>query len=296
MDTTRVFKSAFSLLGQVVPDTMAGVAHRLFTVPKRIPAPPRERPYRDEAVRSTIATPVGDVAALTWSAAQLPWETNVAPRGTVLLMHGWQGRGSQLCAFVDPLLARGFRVVAFDGPGHGDSPGDYADALIFSIALRAVADACGDVCAVIAHSMGGAATNVAVGDGLDVDAVVLLAPPLSAETVTEDFADALRLTSRTRRSLRRRLRQHFHTYAWQRLGPVERAAVHEKVAALIVHDEDDDEVPFVRGEALAATWPGAVLHITSGLGHRKILREAGVVATVVDFVDGAVAEAVAGVS
>lgn len=284
-----MIKSAFSILGHVVPDTMAGVAHRLFTEPRRIPPSARERVWRDEARRSTIDTPVGPVAVLTWSTAELPWEPVTTPRGTVLLMHGWEGRGSQLCAFVAPLLSAGFRVVAFDGPAHGDSPGTSADALIFSIALRAVAAELGDVRAVIAHSMGGAATNVAVGDGLDVEAVVLLAPPFSAETVTDDFARQLALPARTRRALRKRLQQRFHAYAWQRLGPVpNRAAARARLATLIVHDEDDVEVPFVRGEALANAWPGARLEITSGLGHRKILRDAGVVATVVGFVDGAV--------
>ncbi len=285
----RVIRSAFAVFGHVAPATMASVAQRLFTEPRRIPAPPRERLWRDEAVRSTIVTPVGTVATLTWTSAELPWEPAAAPRGTIVLLHGWEGRGSQLCAFIEPLLARGFRVVAFDGPAHGDSPGRSADALTFSIALRGVAEALGDVSGVIAHSMGGAATNVAVGDGLDVETVVLLAPPLSAETVTEDFADAMNIPPRARRALRRRLRQRFHTYAWQRLGPVlNRLDARARVATLIVHDEDDLEVPFVRGEALAAAWPGAQLHITSGLGHRKILRAPEVVDTVVEFVDRAV--------
>jgi pimeloyl-ACP methyl ester carboxylesterase len=55
---------------------------------------------------------------------------------------------------------------------------------------------------------------------------------------------------------------------------------------LIVHDEDDDEVPFVRGEALANAWPGARLHVTRGLGHRRILRDPDVVSHVCAFIDG----------
>ena len=42
---------------------------------------------------------------------------------SVLLVHGWEGRGAQLGALVDPLVAAGYRVVALDGPAHGDSPG-----------------------------------------------------------------------------------------------------------------------------------------------------------------------------
>ena len=35
---------------------------------------------------------------------------------TVLLVHGWEGRGSQLSAFAPALVKAGFRVVAVDMP------------------------------------------------------------------------------------------------------------------------------------------------------------------------------------
>ncbi|HEX5771250.1 MAG TPA: alpha/beta hydrolase, partial [Nocardioidaceae bacterium] len=39
----------------------------------------------------------------------------------VYLVHGWGGRASQFAAFVEPLVAAGHTVVAFDGLSHGDS-------------------------------------------------------------------------------------------------------------------------------------------------------------------------------
>jgi hypothetical protein len=39
----------------------------------------------------------------------------------ILLVHGWGGRALQLNSFVKPLVERGFRVVAFDHKGHGES-------------------------------------------------------------------------------------------------------------------------------------------------------------------------------
>jgi hypothetical protein len=38
------------------------------------------------------------------------------------------------------------------------------------------------------------------------------------------------------------------------------------------------------GAAIAAAWPGARLHVTSGLGHRRLLRDPNVIAEVVEFV------------
>jgi len=38
-------------------------------------------------------------------------------------MHGWGGARAQMTGFVEPLLAAGYRVVAYDQPAHGESDG-----------------------------------------------------------------------------------------------------------------------------------------------------------------------------
>jgi hypothetical protein len=55
---------------------------------------------------------------------------------------------------------------------------------------------------------------------------------------------------------------------------------------LIVHDRADRSIPVADGIAIAEAWPTARLHVTSGLGHRRLLREPEVVGAVVDFIDG----------
>ena len=52
----------------------------------------------------------------------------------------------------------------------------------------------------------------------------------------------------------------------------------------MVHDQDDAEVRWAEGAAIAAAWPGAELLTTRGLGHRRILRDPAVVAHVTDFI------------
>ena len=43
-------------------------------------------------------------------------------------------------------------------------------------------------------------------------------------------------------------------------------------------------MPFTHGAAVAAAWPGARLIETSGLGHRRLLRDEAVVAQVSSFI------------
>jgi pimeloyl-ACP methyl ester carboxylesterase len=283
--TTRMVKSTFKHLGEIAPDLLAGMAEHLFTTPKRIPAPPRERAHVRAAHHSRQTTSVGTLALSHWSAAELPWERPAAQ--TVLLLHGWQGRGSQLYAFIDPLLQAGYDVVAIDGPGHGRSTGGRADVGTFSIALREVARALANtgpaVTAVVAHSMGAGAAALAVADGLVVDAAVLIAPPRSVATVTDDFSTALGLSDKTEQAFKKRLQDRFHPYLWDRVA-IDARVAGVSARALIVHDVDDVEVPFARGSAVAAAWPGATLLPTCGLGHRRILRDDAVVEAAVDFI------------
>src|SRR5688572_12069614 len=81
---------------------------------------------------------------------------------TVLLVHGWGDRASRLGAFIAPLTAAGYRVAAVDLPAHGDSSGLRTNAYEAAAGIRATADHLGGVDAVIAHSMGGAETLLAL--------------------------------------------------------------------------------------------------------------------------------------
>ena len=58
----------------------------------------------------------------------------------------------------------------------------------------------------------------------------------------------------------------------------------EKV--LVLHDEADEIIPFAESGQIVAAWPGAVLHATHGLGHNRILRDAGVIGDAIEFIKG----------
>ena len=206
----------------------------------------------------------------------------------VYLLHGWAGHGGQLAAFAPPLVARGYRVVTFDAPSHGASaPGAYGPRSSsipeFAAALSAVAATHGPAHAIIAHSMGCTAAAVALSDGLPARRVALLAPMASPVTYARQFAAVLGFGERTYRRLiarvERRVGAPMHHFDVPELG--------HTVAmppTLIVHDRDDTSTPVTDGAAIAAAWSGARLHTTSGLGHRRLLRDPDVLAEVVDFV------------
>jgi phosphoserine phosphatase/pimeloyl-ACP methyl ester carboxylesterase len=204
---------------------------------------------------------------------------------TVLLVHGWEGRGTSLMAFIQPLVDRGFQVVALDGPGHGESPGETTDPMDFALHLTQVGHELGPLAGIVAHSMGAASTALAIRRGLQVEKVVLLAGPSSLFGVLERY---VRLTG-----LPEPVAQRFYALMAERVGATEAAMTVAEVCrdftipALIFHDPEDVEVPFSDAQEVAAAWPGARLRVVTGPGHRRILFAPQVVEEAVDFLAGA---------
>jgi pimeloyl-ACP methyl ester carboxylesterase len=271
-------RGAFAVLNRVAPALSARWAERIwFTLP------------RSPALSRAVTVPGG--RAFTVEVAGHRVEGQEWGEGpAVYLMHGWGGYAGQLSAFVAPLTATGHRVVAFDAPSHGRSaPGAFgprsSSILEFAATLTAVVDSRGPAHAVIAHSMGATAAAVAMCDGLRADRVALVAPMASPVSYARQLADALGFGEPTYRRLIARVER--------RVGaPMRHFDVPELGRAiampptLVVHDRQDTSTPVADGAAVAAAWPAARLHVTSGLGHRRVLRDPGVVAEIVSFVNG----------
>ncbi len=266
----------------LVADSLgANLAERLFTSPDRHARPAREKKILASGNRFTI-----DVLLRSprWAGARTPvaaWRWGVGP--TVLLVHGWEGRGSQLGALVEPLVAAGLSVAAFDAPAHGDSPGnrlyltDHADAIID------VAAAVGPLHAIVAHSFGAAATLLAhPRGGVDAPRNVMLAPNVLIDDAVKRFAELVALDDDERGSAESNLAEH--TGIDIQALRIDRLIGARDASMLVIHDLEDREVPVIHGERLAALWPQARLIETQGLGHRRILRDPEVIEQAVEAV------------
>ena len=73
----------------------------------------------------------------------------------VLLVHGWAGRSTQLYMIAHKLLEKGFMVISFDGPSHGNSSGKTTNLLEFIESVKEINKSFGPFEAGIGHSFGG---------------------------------------------------------------------------------------------------------------------------------------------
>lgn len=261
----RLARTGLNSLGRISPPLAGRLAFHLFCTPLRYAEPPRETQVLREAERFSIPFEDAHLAAYAWG--QGP---------TVLLVHGWSGRGSQLGAFVEPLVSAGHRVVAFDLPAHGRTPGRRTNALGATQAVLRVGEELGPLRGVIAHSFGALCTTLALRDGLDASRVSYVAPAARAIQAVRGFSRQFGLSWPAEWGLRGEMERRFGPEIWPRFS-ARVCAPRLNVPALIVHDLDDVEVPYREGQLLAHSWPGARLVTTAGLGHRRILRDARVI-------------------
>lgn len=262
---------AFQILGPLAPARAARLAERLFTRPPHHPLRPQEDAFLETGAAFTVNHDGQELACWSWGSGPV-----------VLLMHGWGSRAGRFRRFVLPLQQRGFRVVAFDGPGHGRTGGSSASLPQFAAALAAVAAVVGPVSAFIGHSLGGAAALLAMGRLVPPAPAVLIAAPSDAVVFWRRFVRHLAIPRRVRNRLQQNLERRFGI-TWSDLNLLPAAAA-LPTALLVIHDEGDDDVPPENGRDMAAAAPRGTFVLTSGLGHRAIMRDAEVVRLAVDFI------------
>jgi pimeloyl-ACP methyl ester carboxylesterase len=208
----------------------------------------------------------------------------------VYLVHGWGGWGLQLAAFIPPLLDAGFRVIAFDAPSHGDSAPGREGAKRSTLpeltdAFQAVAAACGPAYGVIAHSLGAAAVTLGLRDGVSARKVVFLATATDFRDGLAQYQRHFGFGPRVRQGFLRRFTRKFGAMESYAVAPLIDGLVEERElpALLVVHDRSDRETSVEGSRKVVEVWPGAELHLTDGLGHNRILRDAAVVAAATTF-------------
>jgi pimeloyl-ACP methyl ester carboxylesterase len=266
-------RAVFRTVGPVAPGVAARWAESIFCRPPRHQPRAGDEAFLETGRRFSVVSEAQELAA---------WEWGQGP--TIVLVHGWGSRAGRFSGMARALAEAGFRVVAYDGPAHGRSTGRLASLPEFARALGAVTRSVGPVYGLVGHSLGGAAVTLALRDELDAQRVVLLATPADVTRFSTAFADHFRLSPGTRLALQRNLETRLKT-RWDELH-LPTIARSLRASALLLHDREDDDVPYSQAEEIVRAWPGARLVLTSGLGHRAILRDPIVVRRTVGFLQG----------
>ena len=205
-----------------------------------------------------------------------------------LLVHGWQGRRSDLVGMGRKLVEAGYTVWFPDLPGHGDSAGERLSIPLAAAVLRAVERLAGSFALVVGHSIGGACVVQALEQGLSAERIVLLATPTHYGHYVRFMARRDGLEG-DEDAILRQLESLIGLHP-DRID-MRRQAAKMSQPALLVHSSDDTVVSYKGAEVVASIWPGAQWLLVEGLGHHgEFLNDNVVLERVSAFVESAPAQ------
>lgn len=273
----RLTRIGFSLYGAIAPVRAGRKAEKMFRLTTRRPRPLDEQAILLNATPLTLAFDGLTLAGYEWRPTAN--ELDLPP---VLLMHGWDSRASQLAPIVKALLAAGHRVIAFDAPGHGDSPDRDVTVSTFADLVLEIDRRFGQFHAVLGHSVGGAAVTLGVTRGLRTKRLITLAAPASLRRASLRVAAMLGLSPRVTQAML----QAAEIANGRSLDDLESTGLSlpADVSALLLHDPRDRQVPISESAIVAAAWPNARLHQIAGVGHNGILAADSVHRLLLDFI------------
>jgi alpha-beta hydrolase superfamily lysophospholipase len=202
-----------------------------------------------------------------------------------LILHGFESSAYNFDRYVNPIIKKGYEVLAFDAPAHGKSSGKQINLPLYVNTIKEISVRYGPVDTYMAHSFGGIAVTLFL-ESLphnENTRLVLIAPATETHTAVDSFFNFLQLNDEVRKEfdmlLERKGGMPLSYYS------VRRAMKKIKAKVLWLHDEDDDITPLK--DALQVKkdhHPNIEFVITKGFGHRRIYRENSVFKKILEFI------------
>ena len=273
----KLIRLGFQTLGRVFPNQAAKVAYQLFSTPRRRARHKISDKILEKARLSEMLYGKQLLKIYEWGKGER----------IILLVHGWESRGTALRSFVPPLLEDGFRVIAFDGPAHGNSGGKRTNLPHFGGAINAVINQVGGVEGIITHSFGGASTVYALSNQeqeTPIEKLVLIGTPNQMSDVLQSAMKTMRVPPLANKKFVKIIER----ILGKPIDLVDTAKAYDQLkvkAALIVHDKKDAIVPFASAKAIFEAWDNSTLVVSSGYGHFRITKNPDLVHRVVDFIN-----------
>lgn len=262
------------LIAFISPKLITLFAAKLFTTPIKHKIPKRELEMDYKSIQKLIVIPAINKEVMVYKYGE--------SEKKILLVHGWSGRGTQLFKIADELLKAGYSTISFDAPAHGKSPGKNTIMIDFISTILEIDKQYGPFDAAIGHSLGGMSVLNAIKKGLKVNHAVVIGSGDIVQDIMDDFVAKLELKP----SISTRLRLHFEKKFKEEMNSYSAflAAQETNIPILVIHDNDDPEVPVKAGINIHKYLKNGELLLTNGLGHRKILGNTKVIEKIVQFI------------
>lgn len=271
----------FQLTARLYPAAAVRTFKALLTHMPRRRLSAREQQFLDSGVR--LEFDCGDVVLTGYGFER---EDGQPQKKTVLLVHGLQGSAANFHALAPALVGHGYRVLAFDAVNHGNSPTGTAFSRRSIAHLRQIIVQLGPLHALICHSAGAYLGMLALLEpGCRVNKCVYLAPYPDIATTLRTFTAYLWVPQTIEPALQRWF-DHIGGLPFAQQAMIyclPRQRTPQAPQQLLIHDADDRHISVEASRTVAAQVTGVQLHVSSGLGHFRLLRDDAVIGRIAAF-------------
>ena len=274
----RALPKVMRIFEFVLPKMARQKAIQLFLTPFKFKTPAAEKQIIGKARCSEFAYSDEYLNTYSWG----PEDGKL-----ILLMHGWSGRASQFVNFIEPLVSRGFHVVAFDAPAHGNSDRKTTTIIQFSESIEQFLQG-RKIHAAVGHSLGSVALLLMISRGFVLPKKVV---NIASPTISQDVIDIFRFKVGISKKVHDTINEYTMSLTKKPFSYYSGVEIAERIgknaikSQLIVHDINDKEAPINHAHELHKRFPNAELFETNNLGHVRILRNDKVISKIADFIN-----------
>lgn len=268
-------KVYFNSVGLLFPKNSVKRLSNLFATPRRTVIRHKEIEILKQATGSSLSSGDYTIHLYEWGTG-----SNYA-----LLCHGWESNAGSLGAMVNPLLEKGLRVIAFDGPAHGKSSGEQANLLKFKNGVLSIMEEKGTPSIAIGHSLGANAIMLAAAEtNLNIDKTILFAPVNKVSKVFLEFKGMIGIPDSLYRDFIKDLEEK-SGYLLSDLNFEDIAPKTSLKEVLIMHDKMDQITPVEHSIDIDSRWESSTFVPINGSGHYKILWNESAINEVKQFIN-----------
>lgn len=267
-------KQFLKLIERISPELGMRAAAYIFSKPLKFKLPEKELKALAYCQQILVAVPEINETIMCFE-----WKNKGEK---VLLAHGWSGRGTQLYAIAENLYKKGYHVVSFDAPAHGKSTGKATNMLQWVATIKMLNIHYRGFDIFIGHSLGGMAILKFCEQPTNAKKIITIGSGDLMRTIFDNFINAIGLNFKTSE----RMKTYFQDKYKVKINEYDASYVVKKqqTPTLIIHDEDDRDININCALNIHKHHPNSTLMTTSGLGHRRILRDEKVVHKIISFI------------
>lgn len=259
----EMIKKSLRVVQHVSPETASKVIWHFFTKPGR-------SKFTDSQKSLLERAEINEISYLGHKIKTYRWGEH-GPK--ILLSHGWRSKIVDFRKMIETLVEQGYVVEGIDMKAHGQSEGKHSALPEFRDILKNYYVKNGPFESVIGYSLGGIAAGLVLSEitpAIQPKNLFLIAAPPYVNYFFRDIVEEVGCNEKVYARFCDLVTKHYHQ-------EVEYFDLRSKSPDLghidihLIYDEEDQMVPFEKGQELKTAMPEANFVHTRGMGHYKII-------------------------